>query len=169
MKIIATEGCTCFDLTIDGDSTMIDLRFSEEKECKERLPKLQEAFFKVIDYVSINFEYQSIFSIFEDIMEMLGLSDKDYVFKLEPYELDYSNNYDLLSIKKNDKKITKEDITAQSIKDIISNCPKDMSIDSFYGYLQSLLHQVVCVYGEGKYIFHCDQCGDNVYDYKIEV
>lgn len=168
MKIVATEGCTCNDLTIDGDSTM-PYFFNEEKECKERLPKLKEVLFKVLDYINDNFEHKVIFSIFEDTMELFGETDEDFIYKIANYEINYDNAYNLSWIKKDSNTIKEENIIVQDIKNVFNEVNKEGDEVNFYTRINSFLHSLVCTYGEGKYVFHCDQCGDNVYDYTIKL
>lgn len=168
MKIIATEGCTCNDLTIDGDSTM-PYFFNEETECKERLPKLEEVLFKVLDYINDNFEHKAIFSIFEDVIELFDTSDNANVYVVADYKITYIESYDKALIEKGNNKIKEEDVTVQDIKSVFNAANKEYGSITFYYRINSFLHSLVCTYGEGKYVFHCEQCGDNVYDYTIKL
>lgn len=35
--------------------------------------------------------------------------------------------------------------------------------------LASFLTDITQMYGEYEYLYHCDQCGDDVYEYKIDL
>lgn len=41
-------------------------------------------------------------------------------------------------------------------------------LDEEYG-LNTLLVDILQYYGEYNYLFHCDQCGDNVWSYTLEI
>lgn len=35
--------------------------------------------------------------------------------------------------------------------------------------ITSLLYEAVVRFGDSKFVYHCDECGDNVYDYKMKI
>lgn len=149
MKIILTEGCICDSLEIDG---------KESSECTSE--ELISAIRKILYNESSKFNLikflDQVIDIFSDYASFVGDSCKYGRFLIS-----FDENEDIIV---NNKYI--KDFNVDEIRDIIIeiiNSGKDPAnlIWTLRGLVQN--------YGKYKFCYHCDECGDNVVEYKLKI
>ena len=149
MEIILTEGCICDSLVIDG---------KESSECtlEELLSVIRKILYKESSKFNLISFLDQIIDIFSDYASFVGNSCKYGRFLIsfdEYYEIIVNNKY----IK---------DFNEDEIRDIIIeiiNRGKNQS--NLVWTLRGLVH----IDGKYKFCYHCDECGDDVVEYKLKI
>lgn len=60
-----------------------------------------------------------------------------------------------------------DDISEKTKQKIIEYISDNMSAD--FNYFKNILSDVIDLYGEYKYLYTCEQCGDSVSETKLEI
>ena len=149
MEIILTEGCICDSLVIDG---------KESSECtlEELLSVIRKILYKESSKFNLISFLDQVIDIFSDYASFVGNSCKYGRFLIS-----FDENYDIIV---NNKYI--KDFNEDEIRDIIIeiiNSGKNQS------NLVWALRGLVQIYGKYKYCYHCDECGDDVVEYKLKI
>ena len=149
MEIILTEGCICDSLVIDG---------KESSECtlEELLSVIRKILYKESSKFNLISFLDQIIDIFSDYASFVGNSCKYGRFLIS-----FDENYDIIV---NNKYI--KDFNEDEIRDIIIeiiNSGKNQS------NLVWTLRGLVQIYGKYKFCYHCDECGDDVVEYKLKI
>lgn len=145
MKIILTEGCICDSLTIDGkkssECTSEELIFAIRKILYKEFGK-----FNLIRFLDQVIDYSSF----------VGDSCKYGRFLIS-----FDENEDIIVNNKYIKDFNEEEIRNIIIE--IINSEKDPA------NLTWTLRGLVQNYGKYKFCYHCDECGDDVVEYKLKI
>lgn len=167
MKLLLTEGCVCWSFLID------DVNASDIS-----LDKLKSIIFTTIDNIS-NKPY--LINIIHYLMIDADISTSTVDYDLGPGEPHYTE-YAINSSRFGDillKESFSEDssltvcgkdmleMSEEDIRDVIKNIIEENVFDA--GVLTSMLIDLIRVFGEYKFCYHCDECGDDVVEYKWEV
>ena len=150
MKIILTEGCVCDSLTIDDKEVM---EYSNEE--------LKEIIKKVLDKEKSKFNLIKLLGI---IVEIFGeYSTDECLIKTVKYgTLTKRDDNDAITVgKRNINNFTEEEIR-DMILTVINM--EDDNADLIWA-----LRELIQNLGRYKFCYHCDECGDNVVEYKLNV
>ena len=149
MKIILTEGCVCDSFEIDG---------KESSECTSE--ELISAIRKILYNESSKFNLigvlDQVIDIFSDYASFVGNSCKYGGFLIS-----FDENEDIIVNNKYIKDFNEDEIRDIIIEIINSEKNKDNLIWTLRGLVQN--------YGKYKFCYHCDECGDNVVEYKLKI
>ena len=149
MKIILTEGCICDSLTIDG---------KESSECTSE--ELISAIRKILYNESSKFNLikflDQVVDIFSDYTSFVGNSCRYGCFLIS-----FDENDDIIVNNKYIKDFNEDEIRDIIIEIINSEKNKANLIWTLRGLVQN--------YGKYKFCYHCDECGDNVVEYKLKI
>lgn len=150
MKIILTEGCVCDSLTID------------DKEARDYSNKeLVSIIKKVLDYEKSKFNLIKLLGM---IVEIFGeYSTDESIIGTDKYgTLTQQDGTDIVTVGGRDA----NGFTEEEIRDIILTIidSMDESADVLWA-LRGLIQNL----GEYKFCYHCDECGDNVAEYKLKI
>lgn len=149
MNIILTEGCICDSLTING---------KESSECTSE--ELISAIRKILDNEKSKFNLirflNQVIDIFSDYNSFVGDSCRYGRFLIS-----FDENEDIVV---NHKRIN--DFTEDEIRDIIIEIINNRE-DS--ANLIWTLRGLIENYGKYKFCYHCDECGDDVVEYKLKI
>ena len=149
MEIILTEGCICDSLKIDG---------KESSECtSEELISVirkilynESSKFNLIEFLDL------VIDIFCDYASFIGDS-----CKYDRFLISFDENYDIIV---NNKCIN--DFNEDEIRDIIIEI---INSGKNQANLVWTLRGLVQIYGKYKFCYHCDECGDDVVEYKLKI
>lgn len=168
MKIILTEGCVCWSFLID------DIPANELS-----VDKLKHIVFTVIDNIISN--KTTLIEMVDYLMTDADISTSTFDYDLGPGEPHYTE-YAINSSRFGDillKESFSEDssltvcgkdmleMSEEDIRDVIKNIIEENVFDA--GVLTWMLIGLIRVFGEYKFCYHCDECGDDVVEYKWEV
>ena len=149
MEIILTEGCICDSLVIDG---------KESSECtsEELLSVIRKILYKESSKFNLISFLDQVIDIFSDYASFVGNSCRYGRFLIS-----FDENYDIIV---NNKYI--KDFNEDEIRDIIIEI---INSGKNQANLVWALRGLVQIYGKYKYCYHCDECGDDVVEYKLKI
>lgn len=149
MEIILTEGCVCDSLVIDG---------KESSECtsEELFSAIRKILYKESSKFNLIKFLDLVIDIFCDYASFIGDSCRYGCFLIS-----FDENYDIIV---NNKCIN--DFNEDEIRDIIIEI-----INSGKNQVNLVwtLRGLVQNYGKYKFCYHCDECGDDVVEYKLKL
>ena len=150
MKIILTEGCVCDSLTID-DKEVSEYSNEELKEIIKKVLDNEKSKFNLIKFLGAVIEVFSGYFIDKSIIK--------------------TNKYGLLVKQDDNDAITvgKRNInnfTEEEIRDMILTV---INMEDDNADLIWVLRELIQNLGRYKFCYHCDDCGDNVVEYKLNV
>lgn len=154
MKIILTEGCVCDSLTIDD---------KEARECSNE--ELKEIVKKVLDKEKSRYNLIKLLGM---VVEIFGdYSNDEIMIETDKYGLIIITGQDqdgaaVISVAERDT----NDFTEEEIRDMILTVinSRDDNADLIW-----TLRGLIQNFGEYKFCYHCDECGDNVVEYKLKI
>ena len=149
MEIILTEGCICDSLKIDG---------KESSECtsEELFSAIRKILYKESSKFNLIKFLDLVIDIFCDYASFIGDSCKYGRFLIS-----FDENYDIIV---NNKCIN--DFNEYEIRDIIIEI---INSGKNKANLVWTLRGLVQIYGKYKFCYHCDECGDDVVEYKLKL
>lgn len=149
MEIILTEGCICDSLKIDG---------KESSECtsEELFSAIRKILYKESSKFNLIKFLDLVIDIFCDYASFIGDSCKYGRFLIS-----FDENYDIIV---NNKCIN--DFNEDEIRDIIIEI---INSGKNKANLVWTLRGLVQIYGKYKFCYHCDECGDDVVEYKLKL
>ena len=149
MEIILTEGCICDSLIIDG---------KESSKCtsEELLSIIRKILYKESSKFNLISFLDEVIDIFSDYASFVGNSCKYGRFLIS-----FDENYDIIVNNKYIKDFNKDEIRDIIIEIIDSGKNQANLVWTLRGLIQ--------IYGKYKFCYHCDECGDNVVEYKLEI
>ena len=149
MEIILTEGCICDSLVIDG---------KESSECtlEELLSVIRKILYKESSKFNLISFLDQVIDIFSDYASFVENSCRYGRFLIS-----FDENYDIIV---NNKCI--KDFNEDEIRDIIIEI---INSGKNQANLVWALRGLVQIYGKYKYCYHCDECGDDVVEYKLKI
>ena len=149
MEIILTEGCICDSLKIDG---------KESSECtsEELFSAIRKILYKESSKFNLIKFLDLVIDIFCDYASFIGDSCKYGRFLIS-----FDENYDIIV---NNKCIN--DFNEYEIRDIIIEI---INSGKNKANLVWTLRGLVQIYGKYKFCYHCDECGDDVVEYKLKI
>ena len=149
MEIILTEGCICDSLKIDG---------KESSECtsEELFSAIRKILYKESSKFNLIKFLDLVIDIFCDYASFIGDSCKYGRFLIS-----FDENYDIIV---NNKCIN--DFNEDEIRDIIIEI---INSGKNQANLVWTLRGLVQIYGKYKFCYHCDECGDDVVEYKLKI
>ena len=150
MKIILTEGCVCDSLTID-DKEAMDYSNKELSDIIKKVLDKEKSKFNLIKLLGVVIETFS------------GYFTDESIIKTDKYGLLVKrDNNDAITVgKRNINNFTEEEIRDMIL--IIIN-KEDDNADLIWA-----LRELIQNLGRYKFCYHCDDCGDNVVEYKLNV
>lgn len=150
MKIILTEGCVCDSLTID-DKEVREYSNEELKEIIKKVLDKEKSKFNLIKFLGM-------------IVEIFGeYSTDECLIKTAKYGiLTKQDDADVITVEEKDA----NDFTDEEIRDIILTVinSRNDNADLIWA-----LRELIQILGRYKFCYHCDECGDNVGEYKLNV
>ena len=149
MKITLTEGCICDSLVIDGKE-------SSEYTSEELLSAIRKILYKESSKFNLISFLDQVIDIFSDYASFVGNSCKYGRFLIS-----FDENYDIIVNNKYIKDFNEDEIRDIIIEIINSGKNQANLVWAFRGLVQ--------IYGKYKYCYHCDECGDDVVEYKLEI
>ena len=149
MKITLTEGCICDSLVIDG---------KESSECtsEELLSAIRKILYKESSKFNLIGFLDQVIDIFSDYASFAGDSCRYGRFLIS-----FDENEDIIV---NNKYI--KDFNEDEIRDIIIEI---INSGKNQANLVWTLRGLVQIYGKYKFCYHCDECGDDVVEYKLKI
>ena len=150
MKIILTEGCVCGSLTIN------------DKEARDYSNKeLIDIIKKVLDKEKSKFNLIELLGM---IVEIFGeYSTDECLIKTANYgTLTKQDDADVITVEEKDA----NDFTEEEIRDIILTVinSRNDNADLIWA-----LRGLIQILGRYKFCYHCDECGDDVVEYKLKI
>ena len=149
MEIILTEGCIC-------DSFVIDGKESSEYTSEELLSAIKKILYKESSKFNLINFLDEVIDIFSNYASFVGNSCKYGRFLIS-----FDENYDIIVNNKYIKDFNEDEIRDIIIEIINSGKNKDNLVWTLRGLVQ--------IYGKYKFCYHCDECGDNVVEYKLKI
>lgn len=167
MKLLLTEGCVCWSFLID------DVNASDIS-----LDKLKSIIFAAIDNIS-NKPY--LINIIHYLMIDADISTSTFEYDLGPGEPHYteyvinSSRFGDILLKESFSEVSSLNVrgkdilemSEEDIRDVIENIIEENVFDA--GLLTGMLSDLTRAFGKYKFCYHCDECGDDVVEYKWEV
>ena len=149
MEIILTEGCICDSLKIDG---------KESSECtsEELFSAIRKILYKESSKFNLIKFLDLVIDIFCDYASFIGDSCKYGRFLIS-----FDENYDIIVNNKCINDFNKDEIRDIIIEIINSGKNKSNLVWTLRGLVQ--------IYGKYKFCYHCDECGDDVVEYKLKI
>lgn len=152
MNIVLTTGCICDSFMID-DKEARDYSIDELKEITKKVLELEKS-------------KANLINLLNDVVKIFGeCSTDECMTKIDKYGVVLATEQDgkdVITIDgKNANKFTKEEI-----RDVIINV---VSADNDNADLIWALRGFISNFGEYKFCYHCDECGDNVVEYKLKL
>lgn len=153
MKLLLTEGCICGSLMID------------DKEAKEYSDEELRSIIKKV--LELEKSKTNLINLLNDVVDIFGECSTDTsIVKTDKYGLilatDQNEEIDVITIDgKNVNRFNRAEIRDIIISAVNSN---NDNID-----LIRALRLFVQNFGEYKFCYHCDECGDNVVEYKLTI
>ena len=154
VEIILTEGCVCDSLIIDGKEAT-DYSDKELNAIIKQVLEEEKSKFNLIRLLGM------VVEIFDD-----GSTD-DCAVKTDKYGLiaiteQDQDGVDVITVgERNANDFTVDEIRNMIIAVINSRGDNEDLIWTLQGLVQNL--------GEYKFCYHCDECGDNVVEYKLKL
>lgn len=149
MEIILTEGCICDSFDIDGKE-------SSKYTSEELLSAIKKILYKESSKFNLINFLDEVIDIFSDYASFVGNSCKYGRFLIS-----FDENYDIIVNNKYIKDFNEDEIRDIIIEIINSGKNKDNLVWTLRGLVQ--------IYGKYKFCYHCDECGDNVVEYKLKI
>lgn len=149
MEIVLTEGCICDSLVIDGKE-------SSEYTSEELLSAIKKILYKESSKFNLINFLDEVIDIFSDYASFVGNSCKYGRFLIS-----FDENYDIIVNNKYIKDFNEDEIRDIIIEIINSGKNKDNLVWTLRGLVQ--------IYGKYKFCYHCDECGDDVIEYKLKI
>ena len=149
MEIILTEGCICDSLVIDGKE-------SSEYTSEELISVIR----KILYNESSKSNLINFLDLVIDIFSDYALFVRDSC-KYGRFLISFSKNNDIIV---NNKCIN--DFNEDEIRDIIIEI---INSGKNKANLVWTLRGLVQDYGKYKFCYHCDECGDDVVEYKLKI
>lgn len=152
MNIVLTTGCVCDSLMID-DKGVIEYSNDELKDIIKKILALEKSKFNLTKLLG------QVVEIFDDewYTDNIKVNTVKYgLIELESFDIDVPN------ITINGNNII--DFTEDEIRDAIINI---VSSNNDNANLIWTLRGLIQNYGKYKFCYHCDECGDNVVEYKL--
>lgn len=150
MELILTEGCICGSLTIDG---------KEVNDCTNK--ELVDIIKKVLEKEKSKFNSIKLLGM---IIEIFGeYSTDENIIETDKYgTLTQQDGTDIVTVGERDI----NGFTEEEIRDIILTIIDSMDecADVFWA-LRGLVQNL----GRYEFCYHCDECGDNVVEYKLKI
>lgn len=154
MKIILTEGCICDSLTID-DKEARDYSNEELSGIIKKVLDKEKSKFNLIKLLGMVIEIFGEYSTDKIIIE----TDKYGLITIMEQDQDGA---DVITVgERNVNDFAEEEIRDMIIAVISS---RDDNADLIWA-----LRGLVQILGRYKFCYHCDECGDNVVEYKMEI
>lgn len=154
MELILTEGCVCDSLTIDD---------KEARECSNE--ELKEIVKKVLDKEKSRYNLIKLLGM---VIEIFGEYSTDkIIIETDKYGLitimeQDQDGADVITVgERNVNGFAEEEIRDMIIAVINSRDDNADLIWTLRGLIQN--------FGEYKFCYHCDECGDNVVEYKLKI
>ena len=149
MKITLTEGYICDSLIIDG---------KESSECtsEELLFTIRKILYKESSKFNLISFLDEVIDIFSDYASFVGNSCRYGRFLIS-----FDENYDIIVNNKYIKDFNEDEIRDIIIEIINSGKNKANLVWTPRGLVQ--------IYGKYKFCYHCDECGDDVVEYKLKI
>ena len=149
MEIILTEGCVCDSLVIDG---------KESSECtsEELFSAIRKILYKESSKFNLIKFLDLVIDIFCDYASFIGDSCKYGRFLIS-----FDENYDVIVNNKCINDFKEDEIRDIIIEIINSGKNKANLVWTIRGLVQD--------YGKYKFCYHCDECGDDVVEYKLKI
>lgn len=149
MEIILTEGCICDSLIIDG---------KESSECTSE--ELISVIRKILYNESSKFNLIEFLDLVIDIFCDYASFVEDS-FKYDRFLISFDENEDIIVNNKYIKDFNEDEIRDIIIEIINSGKNKANLVWTIRGLVQN--------YGKYKFCYHCDECGDDVVEYKLKI
>lgn len=154
MELILTEGCVCDSLTID-DKEARDCSNEELSGIIKKVLDKEKSKFNLIKLLGMVIEIFGEYSTDKIIIE----TDKYGLITIMEQEQDGA---DVITVgERNVNDFAEEEIRDMIIAVISS---RDDNADLIWA-----LRGLVQILGRYKFCYHCDECGDNVVEYKMEI
>lgn len=168
MKILLTEGCVVGSLLID-DVPANELQVN----------KLKNIVFTVINNIMSN--KANLIEMVDYLMTDTDISTSSAEYDMEYGEIPYaeyminSQQFGVILLKESFSEdvsltIDGKDISEMSeddIREVIKNIIEENIVESTS--LIQILTDLTRSFGRYKFCYHCDECGDNVFEYELEV
>ena len=149
MKIILTEGCVCNSLNIDGKK-------SSECTSEELLSAIRKILYKESSKFNLIGFLDQVIDIFSDYASFVGDSCKYGRFLIS-----FDENENIIVNNKYIKDFNEDEIRDIIIEIINSGKNKANLVWTLRGLVQ--------LYGKYKLCYHCDECGDDIVEYKLKI
>ena len=149
MEIILTEGCICDSLKIDGKESS-GCTSEELISVIRKILYNESSKFNLIEFLDM------VIDIFCDYASFIGDSCKYGRFLIS-----FDENYDIIVNNKCINDFNKDEIRDIIIEIINSGKNKANLVWTLRGLVQ--------IYGKYKFCYHCDECGDDVVEYKLKI
>lgn len=149
MEIILTEGCIC-------DSLVIDDKESSECTSEELISTIRKILYNKSSKFNLIKFLDLVIDIFCDYASFVGDS-----YKYGRFLISFDENEDIIVNNKYIKDFNEDEIRDVIIEIINSGKNKDNLVWTLRGLVQN--------YGKYKFCYHCDECGDNVVEYKLKI
>ena len=149
MEIILTEGCICDSLKIDGKESS-GCTSEELISVIRKILYNESSKFNLIEFLDL------VIDIFCDYASFIGDSCKYGRFLIS-----FDENYDIIVNNKCINDFNKDEIRDIIIEIINSGKNKANLVWTLRGLVQ--------IYGKYKFCYHCDECGDDVVEYKLKI
>lgn len=149
MEIILTEGCIC-------DSFIIDGKESSECTSEELFSAIRKILYKESSKFNLIGFLNQVIDIFSDYDSFIGGSCRYGRFLIS-----FDENEDIIVNNKYIKDFNEDEIRDIIIEIINSRKNQDNLVWTLKGLVQ--------IYGKYKFCYHCDECGDNVVEYKLKI
>lgn len=149
MEIILTEGCICNSLVIDG---------KESSECTS------EELISVIRKILYNESNKSNLINFLDLVIDIFCDYASFTedsCKYGRFLIPFDENEDIIVNNKYINNFKEDEIRDVIIEIINSGKNKANLVWTLRGLIQNL--------GKSKFCYHCDECGDDVVEYKLKI
>ena len=154
MELILTEGCVCDSLTID-DKEVRDYSNEELSGIIKKVLDKEKSKFNLIKLLGMIIEIFGEYSTDKIIIE----TDKYGLITIMEQDQDGT---DVITVgERNVNDFAEEEIRDMIIAIISSRDDNADLIWTLRGLIQNL--------GRYKFCYHCDECGDNVVEYKLKI
>ena len=152
MNLTAITGCVRYDLTVDGTS---EINLTDEKrievlsEISKYIASLDiQQFAKVISNELAMYDSEEDLEYISDFYQ--SLIDNKIIQPLEQFPKEWNHKSEWL---------------AKQLRSYVSKYIRDLSPNE----LNSLLWDFIMEFGDYKYLYQCDQCGDVVEQYTLTI
>lgn len=149
MEIILTEGCICDSLVIDGKESS-EYTSEELISVIRKILYNESSKFNLINFLNL------VIDIFCDYASFVGNACKYGRFLIS-----FDENYDIIVNNKCINNFNEDEIRDIIIEIINSGKNKANLVWTLRGLVQD--------YGKYKFCYHCDECGDDVVEYRLKI